>query len=304
MLYLKKLRDLTLAPARNGGAGHLSAASGLVVVKSFLYVVVDDEFHLGVFPANGAAAGTALRILEGELPGNHTERKRLKPDLEALMLLPPGTSWQHGALLALGSGSRTNRHRGVLLRLNGGGGIEGNARTIDLSPLLTAIAEQVGELNIEGAALLGERWVLLQRGNQGRGINALIQLNATDALDAIAASDRIEALPFDIRRHDLGTVAGIPLCFTDAAALPDGRMAFAAVAEDTDDAYRDGRCVGAAVGIIDAAGAVQEIQPLHPVVKVEGIDARIVAGRIHVLLVTDADDPAVPAALYQGEFPS
>jgi len=304
LLHLKKLRDLTLTPGRSGGASYLSAASGLVAVKSFLYVVADDELHLGMFPASGDAPGVAVRILEGELPEDRAERKRLKPDLEALMLLPPGASWQHGALLALGSGSRRNRRRGVLLRLNSFGGIEGAARTIDLSPMLDAIAGQVGELNIEGATIVGDRWVLLQRGNKGRGINALVHLNAAAAVDAIAHSARIAALPFDIRRYDLGLVDGIPLCFTDAAALPDGRLVFAAVAEDTDDAYRDGRCTGAAVGIIDANGVLQDIQPLHPAVKAEGIDAWIDAGRIRVLLVTDADDPAVPAALYQGEFPS
>lgn len=304
MLRLQKLRDLMLMPSRTGAAAHLSAASGLVVVQSFLYVVADDELHLGVFPASGDAAGVALRILDGELPDEREARKRLKLDLEALLLLPPRGPWPHGALLALGSGSRRNRQRGVLLRLNTFGGVEGAARVIDLSLLFAAIASQVGELNIEGAALAGGRLILLQRGNKGRGLNALIHLNAWDALDALATRDRIEEMPFEVRRYDLGAAQGVPLCFTDAAALPDARLVFTAVAEDTDDAYRDGRCVGAAVGIVGADGRLQQILPLQPAVKAEGIDARIDAGRIRVLLVTDADDPAIPAALYQGEFPS
>jgi hypothetical protein len=304
LLQLKKLRDLTLMPSRSGGAGYLSAASGLVVVQSFLYVVADDELHLGVFPANEDAAGAVLRILDGELPDDREDRKRLKPDLEALLLLPPSGPWPHGALLALGSGSRRNRQRGILLRLNAFGGVEGAARVIDLAPLFTAIARQVGKLNIEGAAIDGERLILLQRGNKGGGINALVLLDAQDALDALAACDRIEAMSFEVHQYDLGSVHGIPLCFTDVAALPDRRLVFTAVAEDTDDAYRDGRCAGAAVGIVGADGALQEIRLLAPAVKAEGIAARIDAGRIRVLLVTDADDPSVPAALYQGEFPS
>jgi hypothetical protein len=38
--------------------------------------------------------------------------------------------------------------------------------------------------------------------------------------------------PSGIDRYDLGHLDGVPLCFTDAAALPDGGMVFSAVAED------------------------------------------------------------------------
>jgi hypothetical protein len=43
------LRDLLLAPHQHPrGQPHLSAASGLVRVGPWLYVVADDEHHLGV----------------------------------------------------------------------------------------------------------------------------------------------------------------------------------------------------------------------------------------------------------------
>ena len=146
---------------------------------------------------------------------------------------------------------------------------------IDLAPLFTAIAQRVGELNIEGAAIARDRLVLLQRGNKGSGINALIHLDAQEVLAALTVADRIDALPFDIRRYDLGSARDIPLTFTDGAALPDGRLIFTAVAEDTDDAYQDGRCAGSAVGIVAADGNLQDLQPLNPGVKAEGIAARI-----------------------------
>ncbi len=50
--------DLVEAPGP-GQPAHLSAESGLVRVGKFLYVVADDEHHLGMF----AATGGAMRLL-------------------------------------------------------------------------------------------------------------------------------------------------------------------------------------------------------------------------------------------------
>ncbi|MFP2900373.1 hypothetical protein [Corallococcus sp. 4LFB] len=38
-------------------------------------------------------------------------------------------------------------------------------------------------------------------------------------------------------------------------------------------------------------------------VKLEGVDARVEGGRVHVLLVADADDPSVPAPLLEAALP-
>ena len=91
MLSLTKIRDLDLSQSAEAeGASFLSAASGLVRAGSFLYVVADDELHLGVFPAAGDAPGHLIRLFEGALPASKAERKKLKPDLETLMKLPGG----------------------------------------------------------------------------------------------------------------------------------------------------------------------------------------------------------------------
>jgi hypothetical protein len=66
-------------------------------------------------------------------------------------------------------------------------------------------------------------------------------------------------VPSSIDRLDLGFIQGVPFCFTDAAALPNGNMVFSAVAEDTADAYRDGFCIGAAIGMIDDSGRLLSI---------------------------------------------
>lgn len=69
MLRLTKLRELTLPmPPQADRPRHLSAASGLVGVGEFLYVVADDENHLGVFSAAGDAGIPAV-LSSVEIPG-------------------------------------------------------------------------------------------------------------------------------------------------------------------------------------------------------------------------------------------
>ena len=54
MIALTKLRELNItAAATSGRPLHLSAASGLVCINSTMYVVADDERHIGVFSTVG-----------------------------------------------------------------------------------------------------------------------------------------------------------------------------------------------------------------------------------------------------------
>src|ERR1700741_1416955 len=107
MITVTKIRDLSLsAPTTAPRFSHLSAASGLVCINSFIYVVADDELHLGVFRHGDSSPGHLIPLLDGVLPEFKPERKKQKPDFEALTLLPSFGNRPHGALLAIGSGSR------------------------------------------------------------------------------------------------------------------------------------------------------------------------------------------------------
>lgn len=303
MLSLKKIRELTVAaPSTPGRPLYVSAASGLVAAGTFLYVVADDEHHLGVFSASGDEPGSLLRIFDGDLPEKKKPRKRLKPDLEALVQLPAFATAKFGALFAIGSGSRQNRQSGVLLALDARGAIAAAPRVIDLSALFAPLEAHVGDLNIEGAVIVKDRFILLQRGNKGGALNALITLNLYSVLAALSATNAIAALPFDVRTYELGSIKDVPLSFTDGCALPDGRIVFAAVAEDTADSYTDGPCAGAAVGLLAAEGHVERLEELRPSAKVEGVSAHLDKDRIRLLLVTDADDVDVAAVLYEGQL--
>ena len=308
LISLTKVRTLDLsAPTSAGRTPHLSAASGLVRAGRFLYVVADDELHLGVFHATETKAGHLIRLFPGELPAPAKERKARKPDLEALVLLPAFVGCPHGALLALGSGSKRNRRMGALLALDAQGEAGDTSQLCDLSGLFSAPEEIFAALNIEGAIVLGDELCLLQRGNKRTVENAVIRFALPALLDRLGSGRPIAAaaslIPSAICPVVLGEIEGIPLCFTDAAALPNGEFVFAAIAEDTEDNYNDGPCKGAAVGIADRQGRLRCLYRLDRPHKIEGIDATAEGDVIRLLLVTDADDATIPASLYSATLP-
>jgi hypothetical protein len=57
----------------------------------------------------------------------------------------------------------------------------------------------------------------------------------------------------NLRRYDLGAIDGVPLSFTDACGLPDGRMLYVAVAERD-----DGMNLGTMIGVIDHDGSARQ----------------------------------------------
>jgi hypothetical protein len=150
--------------------------------------------------------------------------------------------------------------------------------------------------------VLGDRLRLLQRGNKGSA-NAVIDFALGPLLTTFASLRPMRLdLALDIHSVELGDVDGIPLCFTDGAALPDGDMVFTAVAEDTDDSYVDGACAGSAVGILRGDGSVARMEWLAGSPKVEGVDVQIRDADLHLLMVTDADDADQPAELLAAQW--
>ena len=304
MIHSRLVRTLELTVASQAQrARHIAAASGLVVAGAYLYVVADDEYHLGCFPASGHGDGRLVRLFPGELPLAHAARKATKPDLEALVRLPPFGDFPSGALLALPSGSSAHRRRGALLELDRDGAIVGDALAIDVAGLYAHLDELLPALNIEGSVVIGDALVLLQRGSRASPLNALVHLRLQDVLDRIAARAAIDALvPHAVQRVDLGMIDGVALSVTDGAALPDGRIVITAVAERSPDTWLDGPCVGAAIGVLDDEGHVLALRRLQPTEKIEGVHAWIDGDMIRLLLVTDADDANVASRLLSAEI--
>jgi len=304
MIAPHEIRDLTVAQASaEDRPAYLSAASGLVCVQSWMYVVADDEHHLGVFRKDDQAPGDLFRLVDGELPYGKKERKKHKPDFEVLLKLPPLEGCPHGALLAAGSASRENRQTGVIVALERSGALQGGPRKIDLSFIFSPLRDRFSALNIEGALVLGSELLLFQRGNKTDNANAIIRFSLPHFLDGLNVVQPTLLEPLSAQVFDLGRIHEIPFSFTDAAALPNGHIVFSAVAEDTDDSYNDGTCVGAALGMLDVGGKILWLRPLAHPFKIEGIDVRREGDDLNILMVTDADDVAHAAKLLAATTP-
>jgi hypothetical protein len=295
-LIPRTLRALSVDPQTHPrGQAHLSAASGLVCAHGRAYVVSDDEHHLAVF-RDLHSPGTLHRILPGDLPQSKKARKQLKPDLEALLLLPALNGAGQGALIAFGSGSRPNRDTGVVIPLSAQGEPLARIRRFDLKPLYEPLRAALGEINIEGAMLLGDELVLLNRGVPGRSDNAAVRYRQ-GALRALIDGQPGLVKARSVRRYALGAIDGVALGFTDGTPLADGGWVFSAAAEHTTDSYADGPFSGAVLGVADAHGDVLALHRLATPYKVEGLAAQQHEQGIDVCMVTDADDPLLSSQL-------
>ena len=300
---------------------HVRAGSGLARLGTpagaRIAVVQDDALFLAVVdPATGLAGAVSLPAGPGGARQFDTARgtKHLKLDLEACVALP-ARGVHGGTLVALGSGSTPRRERALVAALapDEPNGVR-DARLVDAAPLYAALrdaAEFAGsELNVEGAALVGDAVRLFGRGNGAargdvRAVNATCDLDAR-ALLAFLLDGAPPPSPERVAQYALGAIGGVPLGFTDAVALGGDTVVFTATAEDSPDAVADGAVGGSAIGVIDARGAVRwtpitdaDGGPLAD--KAEGI-ALAAADGARVWVVTDADDPARPAELCEVEL--
>ena len=263
----------------------VSAASGLVLRNGTFYVVADDENELYVFGPGDATRRIAL--LQGELPSETSARKAHKADFEILLDLPA-----HG-LLAMGSASRPTRERAVL--------VDRDERTavIDSSALCACLRGTFPQLNLDGAALVGDELVLLQRGNRSDRRTALAFIAMDDLHRALVSRRCSVTRAPRIVDLDLGVNEDVPWTCTDLTVLDDGDLLASAVLEDTCDSYRDGACLGSALIRMAADGTLRWHRPLDTPSKVEGV---AVDGDC-VWLVSDADDRAMPSQLLRAALP-
>ena len=164
---------------------------------------------------------------------------------------------------------------------------------MSLSNLYRELRGDVAELNIEGAAVVAGRLWLAQRGNGQEGDNMLVELDLRGGLEPEAILSKTV--------YDLGEVESVGLTFSDLAPLPDGRLLFCAVAEDSGSTYDDGPCVGAALGLLDPA--THEIVALDLLAEPHKIEGAAPAPGGGVFLVADADDPDEPAPLLRTSMP-
>lgn len=295
-LELRKLRDLDVArPAGDQRAPYVSSASAVARRGDFIYVIGDDELDLAVFALSVSEPGELRPALAGELSADAGERSRDKPDIEALTSLPPFDGEPYGGLLGLGSGSKRSRDRGFFWSLAADGSLAGEPRTIDLEPLYTTLRRRIDELNIEGAAILGDACWLFQRGNGAEADNLVVELALDDVIGSLTGDLAIDPAELrEIRSYELGELDGTGLCFSDATTLDDDTIVFTASAEVSGDDPDAGTIRGSVVGAIEASGEVRRLRTIDRNWKVEGVHATIDTGVVDFVFVCDqdADEPS------------
>lgn len=263
------------------------AGSALVRVGRRLLAIQDDAF--AAMWIDPIARQLEMLRLHG---GGQALAKGLKPDFEAAFV-------HEDRIWIFGSGSRPNRCSFARVDL-----ATGETPLFNALPLFAAVTRAAGrQANVEGAVAAGDRLRLFQRGG-GRAAGGNCILEFPIAVLAGAAPELLS-----LRHCDLGEAGGAHLGFTDAVAMPDGRVLYLAVAEDTPDAVADGAIAGCAVGVIDpgqGAGAAARWAPLLEADgtpsrrKVEGV--ALDPGGKSGWLLTDPDDPKLPAELCRFEF--
>jgi len=273
----------------------VSAASGLVRLGDASYVVADDELTLLVCPDDGP--DRTLALLPGSLPDELRARKAHKPDFEALC------RWPGDGLLVLGSGSTAARHRACLVRHVLGDMSSAPIEVLDLGPLHAELARHFPALNLEGAAVIDELLLLLQRGNGPGNHSAIVELDLAGAVAATTAGRPwTGALVQAIRRFELGYRGDTALGFTDASPLPDGSLLYIAAAEASPDTYHDGLVTGAAIGRLDPQRRLQWQVELPGPHKLEGVHAEQHGDLLTLWLVNDPDDRGTPASLLRARM--
>lgn len=274
-------------------------------------VVVQDDVNALALVDEATALASPLLLPPG--PGGRRQfspdlgNKAHKLDLEASIVLPDGR------FVAFGSGSTGERERLVVLRDD----LSPTLRTA--APLYRRLREEASfcgsELNVEGALVAGRRLLLFQRGNgaasaEAPAVNAVgtLELQAFLAwLDEGAPAPRLS----EVTRVDLGALRGVPLGFTDATSLPDGRVVVLASAEDSPDTFRDGEVLGTRLGFLGERGQVflgdileEDGRPTaHKLEGIEFIGAHG-DGALEFLVVVDTDDPDRPSMLGRLQLPA
>ncbi len=301
-LELRTVRSLEVTrPSGSDRAPCIQSASAVVRRGDFAYVIGDDELDLAVFTVSSTEPGELRAALPGQLSDDVDSRQREKPDMEALSILPPFEGAAYGSILGLGSGSSDSgsRDRGFSWHLAADGSLDGEPAVIDLHPLYEMLRGEIEKLNIEGAAVLGDRFWLFHRGNED-GRNVVAELALGEVMGSLTGDLAIDAQELRaIRSYDLGELGGTALCFSDATPLTADEIVFTASAEGT-----DGEIGGSVVGTISDSGRVRRLRKIDERWKVEGVHASIDTGVIDFVFVCDQDSDAEPSPLLSATMPA
>nr|WP_295866352.1 hypothetical protein [uncultured Chitinophaga sp.] len=142
---------------------HYPSGSAINYYDGHLYIIGDDANQLLVMDSNYHEVNTVtlFQYEEKRIP------KAKKSDLETAVIVHTG---KQKRLLALGSAATKERETGVLLPLPPH---DGKPVYISYASFVKRL-QQLPEINIEGAAVAGNHFLLANRGNESHPVNQLV----------------------------------------------------------------------------------------------------------------------------------
>lgn len=303
-------RQLVYDPST--GHGPVRAGSGLAWSDGKMVLVQDDADMIAIVEGEAASVvAVPLRGPSGSRLGAGPGKGGGELRLEAMVA---ARDWRGEFFLAFGSGATPDRRRVARVRLHGG---DTEMALIDARNLYNKLDELEGfatsQIDIEGAALVhidgGDFVRLFQRGHgpprgEGGGLPATVDMRLEPLLTYLERA-RKEPGSYcaveleNLRRYDLGTIAGVPVGFTDAAALPSGRVVFVGTAEVGLESGEEGEVICSVLGVIEPDGQARynllvEADGEPTMRRAEGL---AVVDEHRAWVVIDQSDPSHPALL-------
>ena len=218
----------------------VSSGSGLAYYNNTAYLVGDDAAYIAVLPNGDSSSYT--RIPLQTTVNIDRIAKAVKHDLEVALV---GNIGKESYLFALPSGS-LSPYRDTVFAINLESKKVGFA--CSLLPLFKAIKLKAGlndhQLNIEGAALVGDKLFLFNRGN-----NMAIIIAWTDFVQYVQKPK--DAIPtFNLQKIYLPVINNYAVGISGACTINKKEILFTASLEETHDNVADGAIKGSYIGIL------------------------------------------------------
>ena len=270
----------------------IPSASGMASVGDFIYVVGDNSPWLFKLNMDYVIAERIALFPELEASHDFIFPKKDKPDLEAMTVYK---SENGPVLLIFGSGTKSPT-RDVCIEVTLGESL--SVKHYSLVEFYSTLRAHSGlsteELNIEGAEVIEDELLLLNR-----GVNLIFRYSLSDFLRYLN-SEEVCPVP-QITRIRLPKIDGIEAGFSGAAVLHNAQhIVFVASVENTSNWIDDGKVLGSFIGMLPINELSHSVAPEcvlisnkqeHRELKVESVAvfATDKTGCYDVLLVTDSD---------------
>lgn len=241
-LKVIKLNSLSLR------LSEISSASSLLNLNDRVFLCCDDQYSL--YELQNEKRWIQYNWANSPpLPMGPQERKKLKPDFEALL----GPTIDDNSILLVPSGSKNNRTKALKFDL-----VSNMLSPFDMSDFYIKLAKEVALINLEGAVVFGENYLFMNRGIQS-DLSSIISVNPK--------SFNINS----IVRIDFGSRDGIHLHGSELCLFQDDLFVLA-VAEASLNSYDDGEIFGSSLFKISLKNfQIQDQWKFDKLIKVEGL---------------------------------